>query len=279
MVGSRPAILVVLVLVLTACSGRGPASLTVGGYALDESRNLVEVVRQVLESEGHTVEVLEFDSREGLMEALDVGEVDLAVEYLASLLAHYGYTPASPGDQALEQLARSREGMLVALAPAHAGRALVVGAGFAGERGVRSVAGLANVVERMVIGGPRGCPASPTCLLGLETVYGYVFEAFVPIDDPGMLAVALEEGQVDAAVLFATDPVILDRDLVILDDDLGMHGRENPLILEQPGTMSDPALSSLVDNWIRLDTDTLRELNARVEVVGRQEAVAEFIGS
>ncbi len=274
----RRALVSLLLVAIVACGTQEPEAITIGGYSLEESRTLVEVARQVLIAEGYVVTPKEYTSRRDLMAALDKGEVDLVAEYLASLLAHYEHPHAGTRAESLEDLAESREGMLVAIAPAHAGRGLVVRAEFAGEHGVRSIAGLSGVIGRMVIGGPAGCPASPTCLLGLETVYGYVFEGFTPIDEADVLAAALAVGQVDAAVLFVTDPVIADRDLVVLEDDLGMQGREHPILLQRPGLLGGQAILALESVLATLDTDRLRELNARVAQRGREAAVVELLG-
>jgi glycine betaine/choline ABC-type transport system substrate-binding protein len=79
-------------------------------------------------------------------------------------------------------------------------------------------------------------------------------------------------------VLFVTDPVILDRDLVVLEDDLGMQGSEQPILLQHPALLGEHAIEALETMLAGLDTAALRELNAQVVRYGREEAVRAYIG-
>ncbi len=267
----------IVVALVVGCTGTTSEPFVVGAYPLEESRTLAAIVEQVLVAQGAEVTLKEYPSRDELMAALDRGEADVVVEYLASMLAFYGHVPAVTDAEAIEHLEAARPGMAVAVAPAHAGRGLVVRAEFSGERGVASIAGLSELVDRMVVGGPSDCPASPTCLFGLEAIYGFHFEAFAPYDETDVLIAALEEGLVDAAVLFVTDPLLVGRDLVVLDDDLGMHGRESPVVLAADGALDPSSADALADVWSRLDTAVLRDLNAAVVRRGRDAAVTEFL--
>lgn len=267
----------VVVALVVGCGGTTSEPVVVGAYPIDESRTLAAIVEQVLVAQGAEVTMKEYSSRDELMAALDEGEADVVVEYMASLLAFYGHAPAVTDAEAIEHLDAARPGMSVAVAPAHAGRGLAVRAEFSGDRGVASIAGLSEFVDRMVVGGPSDCPSSPTCLFGLEAIYGFRFEAFAPYDEADVLVAALEEGLVDAAVLFVTDPLLVGRDLVVLEDDLGMHGRESPVVLAAAGALDLPSADAISDVWSRLDTAALRDLNAAALRLGRDVAVGEFL--
>ena len=57
--------------------------------------------------------------------------------------------------------------------------------------------------------GPPECPSRPLCLLGLQRVYGLRFKDLVRLDTGGPVTrQALEDGNVDLALLFTTDPAI-----------------------------------------------------------------------
>lgn len=78
------------------------------------------------------------------------------------------------------------------------------------------------------LGAPPDCATNPFCLDGLARVYGIdVTDLLVELDPGQPVADALRDGTVEVGVLFTTDPLLADDDLVVLDDDLGMLAAEN----------------------------------------------------
>lgn len=78
----------------------------------------------------------------------------------------------------------------------------------------------ATVASQLAFGGPPECQTRPTCLQGLETVYGVKFKEFKALDAGGPLTkAALSGGQIGVARLFTTDDAISSKGYLILDDD------------------------------------------------------------
>jgi osmoprotectant transport system substrate-binding protein len=88
--------------------------------------------------------------------------------------------------------------------------------------------GGASVASQLTLGGPPECPDRPFCIPGLEEVYGIEFGNFVPLDVGGPLTVeALQNGEIDVALLFSTQSVIAENGWVLLEDDQGLQTAEN----------------------------------------------------
>ena len=100
----------------------------------------------------------------------------------------------------------------------------------------------------------------------------------MPLDAGGRLThQALDTGIVDVALLFTTDPAIDNDDLVELVDDRGLQPAENvtPIVRRDVGRSVGERLVTALDAVSeRLDTDTLRSLNARADATGSIRSTA-----
>lgn len=88
---------------------------------------------------------------------------------------------------------------------------------------------------------------------------------FVPLEPGAVTFEALENGDVDMAVLFSTQGVIAEQGWVVLEDDLTLQGSDNlvPLIrTEKVDGIADAVLDDLSS---KLTTEGLTELNRRVD--------------
>jgi glycine betaine/choline ABC-type transport system substrate-binding protein len=138
------------------------------------------------------------------------------------------------------------------------------------------------VAEQLTLGGPPECPERPFCIPGLEETYGIEFGDFKPLDVGGPLTVkALENGQIDVALLFSTSSVIGDRGWVVLEDDKELQQAENitPVVNEEA---ADPGIAELLNQVsAALTTQNVTELNGRVEIDGEDPAdvAADFLES
>ncbi len=122
-----------------------------------------------------------------------------------------------------------------------------------------------ETLESFRLGAPADCGTNPFCLDGLGRTYGIdVTELLVPMEPGEPIVTALREGTVEVGVLFTTDPLLAEEDLVVLDDDLGMLAAENVVpysraeLIEQRG-------------------DGLRDALDRVSEVLTTEAVSRMV--
>ena len=112
--------------------------------------------------------------------------------------------------------------------------------------------------------------SAPTACLGLKQRYGLHFKSFIPLDAGGPLTLqALEEGDIDVALLFSTDPSISARHLVVLADDRRLQPAENitPLVSRDVVARYGAGLMAVLNTVsARLDSASLRALDAQVEM-------------
>ena len=292
------AALLALLLVLSACGGSGEddtdaggdvaggdkGEVTVGSDSFAEAQIVAEMYALVLEDAGYTVErQLDLESREVRLPAMESGEIDIAPEYLASLLSVLDpdATPtADPTEVATELEPLLAEMGLETLEPSDVvdTNAFVVTQETADENGLTTVSDLADVAGDMVLGAPAECPKRPFCIPGLKDVYGVEFGDFKALEY-GATVTALEGGAIDVGLLFSTDGTIADKGFVVLEDDKGLQAADNitPLVSRE---ILDGEIEELLNEVsAALTEDEITELNKRanVDVEDPADLAEEFL--
>ncbi len=131
----------------------GSGEVTVGGVAFAENQIVAEMYAQSLEDAGYTVDrQLTLDSREILQPAIESGEIDIAPEYLGSLLLFLDPEAAASGDaegnrSLLEPLLADKGQMVLASSEANDTNAFVVTQETADQYGLTSMSDLAAPAE------------------------------------------------------------------------------------------------------------------------------------
>jgi osmoprotectant transport system substrate-binding protein len=259
--------------------------ITVASFDFTESRLLAEVYAQALERSGLRVRrAFGLGPRELVAPALREGLVDVVPEYAGTAVQFLSVGRAHPeADAAVTHaaLTHALQGTVaqaLAPAPAQDANAFVVRREVAQRLGITRMSDLRGVARQLTFGGPPECATRPLCLEGLHQVYGIQFAEVVPLDAGGRLThQALDTGIVDVALLFSTDPAVGAGDLVELVDDRALQPAENvtPIVrrdaVDRSGTRLVAALDAVSG---RLDTDTLRGLNARVDATGSIRSTA-----
>ena len=263
--------------VLMACGAAGGEGdgevITVAAVTFAENQIVGEMYAAVLADAGYEVDrKLNFQDRESLLPQLQSGRIDVAPEYLASLLTALdaNATPSSEPAENLDALEPLlAEDGLKALEPSAANdtNAFVVDAQTAKKLDLESVSDLAPHAQDLVFGGPPECPDRPFCLRGLSNVYGIEFKDFQPLDAGGPLtAAALSGGRIDVALLFSTSGVIAERGWVVLEDDKGLQAADNITPVVGEGATASEIEELLNGVSAALSTEEMTQLNARVEV-------------
>lgn len=279
------AVLLALALVASACGSGGDddsgggggggseskGSITVGSDAFPEAQIVGEMYALVLEQEGYEVErQLDLESREVRLPAMEDGQVDVAPEYLASLLSVVDPEAEASTDPAevSETLQAPLEEMNLEILPyseAVDTNAFVVTQETADEFGLSAVSDLAGPAGDMTLGAPAECPKRPYCIPGLKDVYGVEFGDYRPLEYGAATVQALSAGAIDVALLFSTDPLIEENELVLLEDDKNLQSADNIAPLAHADVASDveSILQPVTD---ALTTDGMTALNARVAI-------------
>ena len=272
------AMLVGLMLVLAACGddddnggdggGDGGQSVTVAAFDFAESNILAQIYGQALEGAGFDVTVEEsFGARPAVLAGLEDGSVDLAPEYVGAVLNELEGpdTATSDLDESVAALDTALEADgLVAFdaSPAEDVDALAVTQETADQFGLVTYSDLAAVAGELTLGAPPECEEFAACIPGLRDVYGIEFGTFTPLDAGPVIFEALDNGDIDVARVFSTDPPL--ADLVVLEDDMGLNPVQNVV----PVAVADLDTSDVADvvNAVSaaLTTEDLIELNGRV---------------
>lgn len=248
-------------------------AITVGSFDFAESVVVAEVYSQALESAGYQVErAFRLGPREFVAPALAAGMVELVPEYAGTAAAFYSLGAAEPTDDVSGTHARlmralaDRDIVALAAAPAQNANTFVVTRATARRLGLETLSDLKPVAEQLAFGGPAECPGRHLCLAGLTDVYGLEFREFVALDAGGPLTVqALKEGHVDVALMFTTDPTIVEEGFVVLADDRDLQPAENitPLLRREVADRWGPDAVAVIDSVsARLTTQDVRRLNA-----------------
>jgi osmoprotectant transport system substrate-binding protein len=278
------AALLALALVASACAGEeapggggggeAKASLTVGADNFAEAEIVAEMYAQVLENAGYD-ESREFGTtRETRIPAMESGEIDLAPEYLATLLLFLDANAEASSDAEavagdLSPLLEEKGLTTLDASAAIDTNAFVVTEETAQEHGLSSVSDLQPVAGELTLGGPPECPERPFCIPGLKKTYGIEFGEFVPLDAGGPLTVeALDTGEVDVALLFSTQSVIADKGWVLLEDDQNLQAADNITPLIRSDLVNAEVTELLNGVSATLTTQNMTELNGRVEIDG-----------
>jgi len=270
-----------LALIVAACgdgSGEdvdvpeGP-TINVASFNFPESVILAEIYAQALEDRGYPVERnLNLGSRELIFPEIESGAIGFIPEYLGSGIAvGFGETAPTDTDEATLVLAGLFGEMGVSVlqpAPGEDKNVFVVTGEFAEENGVSTVSDLSGVGD-VTLAGPPECEERETCYAGLVETYGLENLRFEAIQEGSARVAALEAGDIQVALLFSTQPVIVERGFVALEGTEEIIAPENIIPV-----VSDEILDAYGDDFrdlinsisAEITTDVLLDLNGRVEL-------------
>jgi osmoprotectant transport system substrate-binding protein len=291
----------VLTIVAVGCGGGGGgasgsadlsgAEFTVGSKEFTEQLILGEITLQVLENAGATVnDQIGLAGSVAAREALESGEIDMYWEYTGTgWITYLQHTDPIPNSQkqyeavAKEDLKKNNIKWLPP-APANNTYALAVRKEAYDKLGVKQLSDF----EQLINENPEEatlCIASEFAtrddgLPGMEKAYGYEFpkDNVVTIDE-GLIYEATDQGEkCNFGEVFATDGRIEGLGLEIIEDDKSFFPIYNPsLTVSKQVVEENPQVEKLFAPIAKkLDTDTLQELNAQVDIEGLpEEDVAE----
>ncbi|HVM21046.1 MAG TPA: ABC transporter substrate-binding protein [Egibacteraceae bacterium] len=300
------AALVGLALLATACGGSGGGDtdadtqvgdggeateqsvergeVVVGSTNFDEQEIVASMYAAVLEQAGYSVERrFQLGAREVVLPALENGDIDLYPEYVGTALEFLngGAGEATPDTEETTEKLREefaeRGVEVLEPAPAQDKNGLVVTPETAQENDLETVSDLEPVAGDLVFGGPPECPERPLCLQGYEKVYGLEFAEFRPLDAGGpVTTAALENGDIDVALMFTTDGLIAEKDWILLEEDKDLQPAENIVPVIREDVVNDEITQLLDEVSAQLTTEEVTELVRRVRVDAEDPAdVAE----
>lgn len=204
--------------------------VTVGNKNFTEQYIMGQLMKQMLEAHGFTVNLKTDLSSMVMRKGLESGDIDICAEYTGTAwMSHLGY-PYSPaiGHQALYAVVKAidkTDNNLIWLDPIwnHNSYALAVWPEFAEKHDLETMSDLAELyreengkvdtfIDFEYSQRPDGLPA-------LEEYYNFkIAKSALKTGAPGASVTALDNNQTDVGMVFATDSKIAENDWVVLRD-------------------------------------------------------------
>ena len=252
-------------------SGAATGTITIGSANFPENATLANIYAEALKAKGIDVATnLNIGERAVYIKALQDGSIDLVPEYSGVLLQHFDKTAtAVSSEDVFTALQAATPAGLKVLAQSEAQDkdSIAVTKATAETNNLKSIADLTPVASTFVLGGPPEFATRPTGIPGLKAKYGLTFKEFKPLDVGGPLTVAALTGdQIQAGNLFTTDPAIAANEFVVLEDPNNLFAAQNVLPLINADKASPEVTEVLDAVSAKLTTDTLIELNTKVQV-------------
>jgi osmoprotectant transport system substrate-binding protein len=280
--------LVIAALVASACGAGTSGGATpnpsrpavrVGSTNFYEQSILGELYAQILETNGYKVErKFNLGNREIVEPAIESGQLDVVAEYLATLLTFLDKSAKPSTDpketaKLLQAALAPRQMTALDFAAATDQNGFVVTKDTAAKYTLKKLSDIAaNAQGLLVLGGPPECPSPlrPFCLPGLQQTYGIKFKDFKPLDAGGPLTVAALDGkQIDVGLLFTSDPTIVAKGYVLLDDDKHLQLSDNivPVVRDDLLAKDDGTIKKVLNSIsAKLSQDELNGMNKLVSV-------------
>ncbi len=254
-----------------APTGSGDSTtLVVGSQDYYSNEIIAELYAQALEGAGYTIDrQLRIGQREVYLPEIEAGSIDLFPEYTGPLLQVWADAPEErQSDEVFAALTEAApEGITVLdQAPATDQDSYVVTREFAEANDLTTVADLANVSTPLTMGANSEAESRPNGPQGLADVYG-IEVGFTPIEDGGgpLTIRALQDGDIQLAIVYTADPTIAENDLVVLEDTEGLFLASN-VVPVASDRVDEEAQTVVNEVSAALTSDELIELNRRSTV-------------
>jgi len=232
--------LLLVALGLAGCGGDsgggGEASdrtIRIGSKNFTEAIILGELYAQALRAKGYTVELKSsVGATELIDKALTSGQIDMYPEYTGTMLTVV-FGDDTPQESAegtydrAKELQEERGFTLFEPTPFSDSDALAVTKAYAEEHGLESIGDLAEL-DRFRLGGQPEFETRLQGLVGVKEKYGLGDDQiqFVPFAGISPYE-ALDQGAVDVAAIFSTDPPLASGKYVVLEDPEANFGFQN----------------------------------------------------
>jgi osmoprotectant transport system substrate-binding protein len=281
-VGYRALLAVVLGLSLMAAACGSSGGSTSKGTVIIGSQNFAENVTLgyiyggALADDGYTVQYKpNIGARSVLAPALESGTITMYPGYSASELSYYSGDPSLAGTNAQTNVdklntyleKKGLKALTVSAAADENAFAVTQATSQKYHPPLTSLDQLQPLSGQLILGGPVDCPGRTDCLAGLQSVYGAHFASFRALDADGPLThTALEQNQIQVAVVFSSDAIIGQDHWVILKDPKHISVADQVVPLINPKKIDSSGQSALDKVSSKLTTEQLVQLNTQVSV-------------
>ncbi|RTE67322.1 glycine/betaine ABC transporter substrate-binding protein [Amphritea opalescens] len=260
------------------------SELTLGSKAYTEQLLVAEMTSQLLEHSGYTIDKKSGMGGSLLRKAMENGQIDICWEYTGTSLVTYNKVKErlSPEDTYQRVKMLDAKKGIVWLNPSKANNTYALAIRDNTYENINSISDLAgayNSGEALKLGSGPEFPKRLDGLRGLTKTYGFkVKRDDIVTMQTGLVYDALREGEVDIAVVFATDGRNSAFNFKVLKDDLQYFPNYalTPTLRKEVMD-ANPGLADLLNDLSsRLNDKTVQRLNGEIAVHHKSvEAIAE----
>lgn len=251
--------------------------IVVGGKNFTEQLLLTEITAQLLAKKGFEIEKRDGLGSQVLRDAQVNGQVDVYWEYTGTSLVTYNKVNERLDAKDTYERVKALDAKLglTWLKPSAANNtyALAVRQENPKTDAIKTLSDLAGVFnagkDKPVIAVNAEFPGRPDGLPGLQSTYGFkTSRANLRSMDSGLTYQALKDGQVDVALVFATDGRIQGFKFRVLTDDKGFFPNYAAVpVVRTEVLKANPKLEEALETLAaKLDDEVLQGLNAKVDV-------------
>jgi len=214
-----------ILLSLTACSsGDSSKKINIVHKNYTEQRLLGTMMGQYVETLGYDANVTELGGSMLVFEAIKSGDADLYAEYTGTAYGAYlNQSETLPSDETFKFVKDSFESEygITWLEPFGFNNTYVLSIPqtVADEYGIVTISDLEEVSDQLVLGSDSEFPNRDDGLPGLQIVYPNLEFKNVKTMDQGLLYPALENGEIEVVVAYATEGKLKKYGLINLVDD------------------------------------------------------------
>jgi len=258
-----------LILAVTLSAGVASAqskSLTVGSKDFSGAQAISQAYGQALENKGYDITFKDnLGATEIVYAALQSGDLDGYADYQGTLLTYLGGTPTGDSAETYKALQDKLKGTDITVskpAPAVDVNGFYVSKATAKKHKLETVSDLAKVAPDLTFGGPPECEERPLCLGDTsQQLYGLDFSEVKKLDAGGPITVqALEDGDIDVALLF-TGSSVIPKDAVLLKDDKALQPADNPVFVIKKDKANAATLKVLNQVSAKLNTAAYNKMS------------------
>jgi osmoprotectant transport system substrate-binding protein len=249
-----------------------PQPIVIGAVNFPEDVIVAYLYSFALQHAGFQTQVrADLGTRAVVEPALANGQLDIEPDYAGTLLLFLNSKDTKAANvigstiSDLKKLLKPHGATVLNPAPAIDSNVFVVTKATASKYHLSTVSSLKKVASQFILGGPPECPQRPTCLLGLEHVYGLHFASFKGLDEAGPISVAaLKDGQVQVVELFSSDGNVVQNNFVALTDNKHLQPADHLIPVIRTSVDSAKVAAALNKVSAKLTTDQLSKLNIEV---------------
>jgi len=276
-------LLVIIIISLNGCKPKEP-DIVVGAKDFTEQYILGYILTLLIEANTNLTVDYKSDLASSLIFAsLRTGVVDLYVDYTGTVYGNYLKMSESKSAEEIHEISvrelneRYDIRMLEPLGFNNT-FSLAVSAGIAAEYNLTTISDLARVSSNFALGGSTESLSRYDSIPNMKKMYNMSFREEIPLDDNDRYT-AIAEDIIQVAVVFATDGMLLEYDLTILQDDLGFfHPYHGAIVIRGEIAEKYPELITVLNKLNGTITDDImRNLDYMVDVSGETpRAAAEY---